>query len=77
MAVFLHRHVFFYRASLQYPMSVMVIDPVCPQAISPMRVALFPSGMSCVTNIPSISCNDTLFGSEFNGKHAYECFMQL
>ena len=42
---FLHGDV--YIASLHYPMSIMVIDPVCPQAILPTRVTLFPSGMLC------------------------------
>ena len=36
-------------------MSIMAIDPVCPLAILPMRVTLFPYGMLCVTNIPSIT----------------------
>ena len=75
MANFSHRHV--YSASLHYPMSIMAIDPVCPQAILPMRVTLFPSGMLCVTNIPSINGNDTLFCSELNGKHAGESFRSL
>ena len=75
MANFSHRHV--YRASLQYPMSIMSIDPVCPQAILPMRVTLFHSGMLCVTNILSINSNDTLFCLELNGEHAGESFRSL
>ena len=75
MAYLSHRHVCsFY---LHYPMSIMAIDPVCPQAILPMRVTLFPSGMLCVTNIPSINGNDTLFCSELNGEHAGESFRSL
>ena len=75
MANFSHRHV--YSASLHHPMSIMAIDPVCPQAILPMRVTLFPSGMLCVTNIPSINDKDTSFCSELNGKHAAESFTSL
>ena len=70
MANFSHRHV--YSASLHNPMSIMAIDPVCPQAILPMRVTLFHSGMLRVTNISSINGNDTLFCSELNGEHAGE-----
>ena len=65
---FLHRHD--YSASLHYPMTIMAIDPVCPQTILPLRVTLFPSGMLCVTNIPSINGNDTLFCLELSGEHA-------
>ena len=75
MANFSHRHV--YSASLHYPISIMAIDPVCPQAILPMRVTLFPSGMLRVTNIPSINGNDTLFRSELNGERAGESFTSL
>ena len=75
MAIFLHRHV--YSASLHYPMSIMDIDPVRSQTILPMRVTLFPSGMLCVTNTPSINGNATLFCSELNGKHAGERFRSL
>ena len=75
MANFSHRHV--YSASLPYPMSIMATDPVCPQAILPMRLTLFPSGMLCGTNIPSISGNDTLYCSELHGEHAGESFMSL
>ena len=75
MANFSHRHV--NSASLHYPMSIMVIDPVCPQAILPMGVTLFPFGMLCVTNIPSISGNDTLYCLELNGEHAGESFGSL
>ena len=57
VANFSHKHV--YSASLHYPMSTRAIDPVRPQAILPMRVTLFPSGIPSVTNIPSINCNDT------------------
>ena len=42
VANFLHGHV--YCASPHYPMSIRAIDPVCPQAILPPRVTLFPSG---------------------------------
>ena len=31
----------------------------------------------CVTDIPSINGNDTLFCSELNGEHADESFMSL
>ena len=75
MATFSHRHV--YSASLHYPMSIMAIDPVCPQAILPTRVTLFLSGILCVTNIPSINGNDTLFCSELNGAHDGESFRSL
>ena len=84
MANFSHTH--FYSASLHYPMSVRAIDPVFPQAISPMRATLFPPGMLYVTNITSINCSDTLFSSELSGKdageklsgkHADESFMPL
>ena len=73
MANFSHRHV--YSASLHHPMSIRTIDPVCPRAILPMRVTLFPSGMLRVINIPSINGNDTLFGSQLNGEHAGESFI--
>ena len=75
MADFLHRHV--YSASLHYPMSIRAIDPGHPQAILPMRVTLFPSGMLCVTNIPSINGNDILFCSELKGKYAVQSFSSL
>ena len=75
MANFSHRHV--YSASLHYPMSIGLIDPVCPQAILAMSVTLFHCEMLCVTNIPSIKCNSTLFCSELNGKQAGESFRQL
>ena len=42
VANFLHRHI--YSTSLRYPISIRAIDPVCPQAILPMRVTPFPSG---------------------------------
>ena len=58
-------------------MSIMSTDPVCTQAIFPMGVTLFPSGMLCVTNIPSINGNDTLFVSELKGEHAGEGFRSL
>ena len=70
----------FYSASLEplhYPISVRAIDPVCPQAVLPMRVTLFPSGKLCVTNIPSINCKDTSFCSELNGEHAGASSMSL
>ena len=66
-----------YGASLQYPMSVRIIDPICPQTILSMRVMLFRSVILCVTNIPSINCNNTLFCSDLNGKHASENLMSL
>ena len=75
MANFLHIHV--YSASLHYPMPGMAIDPVCRQSILPIRVTLFPSGMLCVTNIPSINDNDTLYCSELHGEHAGESFRSL
>ena len=75
MANFLHRHV--YSASLHYPMSIMSIDPACPQAIFPMRVTLIPSRILCVTNFPSINGNDILLCSELNGEHAGESFRLL
>ena len=55
----------------------MAMDPVYPQAILPMSVTLFPSVMPCVTNIPSINGNDTLFCLTLNGEHAGEGFMSL
>ena len=58
VADFSHIHV--YSASSHYPMSIVAIDPVCSQAILPMRVTLFPSVTLCVTNIPSISYRNTL-----------------
>ena len=61
-------------ASLHYPMSIMATDPACPRAMFPMRVTLFPSGMLCVTNIPFINGNDTLYCSDLNGEHAGESF---
>ena len=63
--------------SLHYPMSISPIEPVCPQTILAMSVPLFPSVMLCVTNIPLINCNSTLFCSEVNGKHAGESFRSL
>ena len=75
VAYFSHRHA--YCTSLHYPMSIRAIDTVCHQAILPMRVTLFPSGMRCVTNIPSINGNDTLFCSELNVEHAGESFLSL
>ena len=74
-AILSHRHV--YNASLHYPMSISAINPVCPQAILPMRVMLFPSGVVCVTNIPSINDNDTIFFPELNFEHEGEGFMSL
>ena len=73
MSNFSHGHL--YGASLHYPMSIRVIDPVCPRVILPMSVTLFPFGMQCVINIPSMNCNYTLRCSELNGKHAGESFM--
>ena len=63
-------------------MPIRTIDPVCPQAIltqltQELRVTQFPSGMLSVTNILSISGNDTLFCSELNGKNAGESFVFL
>ena len=70
MANFSYKHV--YIASLHYTMSISVIDPVCPQAILPLRVTMFLVGMLCVTNIPSMNGNDTFFCLELNGEHAGE-----
>ena len=75
VAIFSHRHV--YSASLHYLMSISAIDSVCPQAILATSVTLFPFEMLCVTNIPSINCNYTLFCSELNGEHAGESFRSL
>ena len=75
VANFAHEHV--YSASLLYPMSIIAIDPVCPPKVLPMRVTLFPSGMPCVTNIPSINGNATLFRSELSRKHAGERFKSV
>ena len=63
--------------SLHYPMSIRSIYPVCPQAILAMGMTLFPSGMLCVTNIPSINCTNTIFCSKLNGEHTGEMFMSL
>ena len=46
--VFHNGHV--YSASLHCPMSIRVIDPVCPQATLSLRVTLFHSGILCVAN---------------------------
>ena len=75
MAIFSRRYV--YSASLHQQISVRAIDPVHPQAIFPMRVTLFLSGMLCVTNIPSVNCNDTSFSSELNGENAGESSKSL
>ena len=75
MANFSHRHVSC--ASLQDPLSITAIDPVCPQTILPMRVTLFTSGMLGVTNIPSINGKDTLSCSELNVDRAGEYFLSL
>ena len=66
VANFHKKHV--YIASLHYPMSITAIGPVYPQAILPMMVTLFPSGMLRVTNIQSINGNDALLCSEVNGE---------
>ena len=58
-------------------MPIRVIDPVCPQAILPMVVTLFPSGTMCATNIPSRNYNDTQDCTELNGEHVGETFMSL
>ena len=58
-------------------MPIRAVDPVCPQVIGTMRATLFSSGMLCVTNIPSINGNNTLFYSELSGKHTGESFMLL
>ena len=58
-------------------MSTRAIGPVWPTAIWPMRVNLFPSGMLCVTNIPSIKDKNTLCCLELNGEYAGESFMLL
>ena len=75
MANFSSGHV--YSASLYHPMSVRAIHSVCAQAILPLRVTLFPPGVLCVANIPSINVNDTLSFLELNGEHAGESFMPL
>ena len=75
MANFSHRDV--YSASLHYPMSISAIDPVCPQAILAMSVTLFPSETLCVTNIPSISYNNTIVCSELNEEHPGESSRSL
>ena len=62
---------------LHYPMSARAIDTVCPKAILPMGVTLFPSMMLFVTNIPSTNGNDALFCSKLNGEYAGENFMSL
>ena len=69
-------HIYVYSASLDYPMSIRAIGSVCSQAIFPMRRTLFPSGVLCVTNVPSIN-GDALFCLELNGEHASEGFMSL
>ena len=48
-------------------MSIRAIDLVCPQAILPMKMTLFPSEMLCVPNIALLNSSDTLFRSELNG----------
>ena len=73
MVNFPHGHA--YSASLYYPMSLKDFDPVCPQAILAMSVALFPSGTLCVTNIPSIICSNIVFCSELNGELAGESYV--
>ena len=75
MASFSLRHVF--SASLHYPMSIMAFDSLCPRVILPMRLTLFPSGVLCVTNIPSNSGNDTFYCSELSEEHAGESFRSL
>ena len=70
MANFLHGHV--YSASLH-----RAIDPVCPQAILPTGVTLFPSGTLCATNITSRNLNDMWDCTELNGKHAGERLMSI
>ena len=75
MANFSHRHV--YSASLYYPTSIKVIYVVCSQTILAMSVTLFTSGTLCVTNIPTINCNNTLCFLELNGEHAGKCFRSL
>ena len=56
---------------------ILPIDSVYLQAILPMRVTLFPSGMLCITNTPSINGNNALFCSELNREHAGERFRSL
>ena len=75
MANFLHEHV--YGASLHYLMSIRTIDPVCPQAILPMLVTLYPSGTLCATNIPLRNNNDAYDFTELDGKYSGESFMSL
>ena len=51
----------------------LTLIDVCPQAILPIGVTLFTSGMLCVINIPS----RTLFCSKLNREHAGESFISL
>ena len=74
-ANFSHRHV--YSASWHYPTSISAIHPVCPQAILPMRVALFPSGMIYMTNIWSRYRNNMSFYSELNVERVGEDFVSI
>ena len=62
--IFSHRYV--NSASLHCPMSFRPIDTVCSQAILPMKVTLFSSGILCVTDITSIKCKEYSFCSELN-----------
>ena len=75
VANFSHRHV--YSVPWHYPTSISVIDPVCPQAILPMRVALFTSGMIHITNIWSRYRNNASLYSELNVEHVGEDFVSI
>ena len=72
---FFHKGMFI--VSLHYPMWIRAIDPVCPQAILPMKATLLPFGMLCVTIIPAINCSNTLLCLELSGKDAGKRFMPL
>ena len=52
MRFIFHVDLFFY-VSLPFQMSVRAFHSVCPRAISPVRVTLFPSGILYITNILS------------------------
>ena len=74
VANFSHRHD--YSDSLHYPMPIRVLAQFALRRFC-RGLTLFPSGMLCVTNIPSINCNDTYVCSELNGEHAGESCMSL
>ena len=58
-------------------MPVRAIDPVCPQTVLPMGGNAVPIRMLCVTNIPSVNGNDTLFCADLKGKRTVESFRSL